>query len=391
MTRKLKIAVYAISKNEEQFVNRFCDSAKDADLILIADTGSTDGTVARAIENGAVVHDICISPWRFDKARDTALALIPRDIDVCISLDLDEVLMDGWRAEIERVWQENTTRLRYQFDWGCGISFMYEKIHHRNGYHWHHPVHEYPRPDGRITEIYAQTNMLLVKHLPDNTKSRGQYMPLLELAVKEDPYCPRNAFYHARELTFYHRWAEAITALNRYLALPGATWITERGYAMRLLGKSHEHLGQTHEASKWYQLATIECPTSREPWIDLSVFAYMQQDWSLSYYSAMKALSIKNKELVYTMDPTAWGEKPYMYASIAAWNLGKFDEARHLNEEALKFAPNDQLLLSNKEAMKGNNDASQRDGSPFEQSRGSMRTSVRSNQRTFETTRANTN
>ena len=49
MTRKLKIAVYAISKNEEEFVNRFCDSAKDADIILIADTGSTDVTFARAI------------------------------------------------------------------------------------------------------------------------------------------------------------------------------------------------------------------------------------------------------------------------------------------------------------------------------------------------------
>lgn len=34
----MKIAVYAISKNEEMFVERFCNSAKDADLILIADT-----------------------------------------------------------------------------------------------------------------------------------------------------------------------------------------------------------------------------------------------------------------------------------------------------------------------------------------------------------------
>ena len=46
----MKIAVYAISKNEEQFVKRFCESAKEADLILIADTGSTDGTVEVAKE-----------------------------------------------------------------------------------------------------------------------------------------------------------------------------------------------------------------------------------------------------------------------------------------------------------------------------------------------------
>jgi len=127
----MKIAVYAISKNEEDFVERFCASAKGADMILIADTGSTDNTVAKAREHGATVVDICITPWRFDKARDAALSLIPKDIDVCISLDLDEIMEPGWREEIERVWQENTTRLRYKFDWGCGISFFYEKIHHR--------------------------------------------------------------------------------------------------------------------------------------------------------------------------------------------------------------------------------------------------------------------
>lgn len=79
-SNKLKICVYAIARNEEQFVERFCASAKDADLILIADTGSEDNTAVKAAECGATVYDICITPWRFDKARDAALALIPRAI-----------------------------------------------------------------------------------------------------------------------------------------------------------------------------------------------------------------------------------------------------------------------------------------------------------------------
>jgi hypothetical protein len=118
--RKPKIAVYAISKNEEMFVKRFCESSKDADLILIADTGSNDKTVELARDCGALVYEININPWRFDKARDAALALIPGDFDICVSLDLDEVLQPGWRAEIERVWKSDTTRLRYKFDWGQG-------------------------------------------------------------------------------------------------------------------------------------------------------------------------------------------------------------------------------------------------------------------------------
>ena len=62
--KPLKICVYAISKNEEKFVQRFCESAKDADLIMIADTGSTDRTVEEAHNCGAVVHNICIKIGR---------------------------------------------------------------------------------------------------------------------------------------------------------------------------------------------------------------------------------------------------------------------------------------------------------------------------------------
>ena len=138
---KLKIAVYAISKNEAQFVERFCASAKDADAIFIADTGSTDDTVELAVKHGAIVHNICITPWRFDLARNAALALVPREYDICISLDLDEVMEPGWREEIERVWQPGITRMEYQFDWGSGIKFLSGKIHSRHGYFWHHPCH----------------------------------------------------------------------------------------------------------------------------------------------------------------------------------------------------------------------------------------------------------
>jgi glycosyltransferase involved in cell wall biosynthesis len=343
----MKIAVYAISKNEEQFVKRFCDSAKDADLILIADTGSTDDTVKTALECGAKVVDICIRPWRFDKARDAALSLIPGDIDVCISLDLDEVLEPGWREEIERVWTKETTRLRYKFDWGCGISFFYEKIHHRHGYYWHHPVHEYPRPDGRITEIYAHTDKLLVSHYPDPTKSRGQYMPLLELAIKEDPYCPRNAFYHARELTFYARWDEAIVALHKYLAMPEATWENERCYAMRLLGKSYSELGNTIEALKWHRRAVAEAPNTREPWVELAMLCYRLSMWNECLAAAESALQIKDKTLVYTMDPSVWTEKPHDLASIAAYHLGLKEKGYQHCLEALKFAPQDSRLLAN--------------------------------------------
>lgn len=345
--KKLKICVYAISKNEEQFVARWAQSAKDADLLLVADTGSTDGTVDACKANGISTHEICITPWRFDHARTASLALVPKDIDICVSLDLDEVLEPGWREEIERVWETNTTRLRYQYRWGEGVQFGYEKIHARHGYYWHHPCHEYPMPDGRAPEVWAHTDKLLVTHHPDPTKSRGQYLDLLALSVKEDPHCPRNAFYYARELSFNRRWDESIKELNRYLALPTATWNHERCYAMRTMATCYEGKGDQTQAETWWLRAAAEVPHTREPWCGLAQLYYAQSRWQECYGAAMRAVGIKNKELVYTISPEAWGAQPHDLAAIAAWNLGLKDDALEQGAIAVELAPDDQRLQEN--------------------------------------------
>lgn len=346
----MKICVYAISKNEEMFVERFCNSAKDADLILIADTGSTDDTVKLAKKHGATVPSICITPWRFDDARNAALAMIPRDFDVCVSLDLDEELQPGWREEIERVWTEGTTRLRYGFDWGAGIVFKYEKIHARHGYRWTHPCHEYPIPY-LINEQYADTDMLMVIHKPDPTKSRGQYLPLLEMSVKEDPNDPRNAFYYARELSFHGQWEKSIEECNRYLALPGANWPNERCYAYRVISRCYDALGNWDAAMSAARQAVIEAPHTREPWCEVAKLAYQRHQWPECYGAAMSALAIEQREWVYTVDPAVWGALPHDYASIAAWHLGLKDEALKQAQLAVEKSPDDERLKRNLEGI----------------------------------------
>ena len=351
--KKLKICVYSISKNEEKFVKRWSDSAKDADLILLADTGSTDRTIEVAEECGVQVHQICITPWRFDHARNASIALIPKDMDICVCIDVDEVLEPGWREEIERVWTDKTTRLRYMFDWGSGIKFQYEKIHARHGYYWHHPCHEYPRPDARITEQYAYTSKLLVSHHPDPTKSRGQYLDLLKLSVTEDPFCPRNAFYYARELSFHCRWEEAIEECKRYLALPSATWHNERCYAYRVMGKSYESLDKQPDAEKAYQMACSEAPMTREPWCELAMLMYKLRRWEECFAYSMRALKIVHREQVYTCDPAVWGHWAHDLAAVSAWEMGIKDIAREQAKLAYELSPNDQRLKSNLEFMQG--------------------------------------
>ena len=348
----MRICVYAISRNEEKFVERFCRAAKDADLILVADTGSTDMTVPmlgdlREKEGiPIVVHHITVKPWRFDLARNAAMTLIPANFDVCISLDLDEELQPGWREEIEKVWTEGTTRLRYKFDWGVGIVFYYEKIHARHGYRWHHPCHEYPTPYG-IDEKYAQSDMLLVIHKPDSTKSRGQYLNLLKMSVEEDPLDPRNAFYYARELSFNSRYDESITECRRYLALPRADWPNERCYAYRTMGRCYAAKGDLAGSEKSFLQAAMEAPNTREPWFELAALMYRQRRWAESLAFILRCLSIKDRELVYTVDPEVWGAQVHDYAAIAAFYLDLKPLAVEHARKAVEMDPHNPRYMNN--------------------------------------------
>ena len=349
----LKIVVYAIAKDESKFAERFCVAAQEADLIFVADTGSTDGTPAICERYHATVAHISIKPWRFDDARNAALAMLPEDFDVCVSLDLDEVLQPGWRQEIERVWElGKTTRLRYGFDWGCGIVFKYEKIHARHGYRWWGSCHEYPIAD-RITEQFADTDMLMVIHKPDPTKSRGQYLDLLRVSIEENPTEPRNAFYYARELSFAGRWQEAIDQCKRFLDLPRATWPNERCYAMRVMARCHSELKQWAQALDWARRACSESEHTREPWCELAKICYMTQRWPECLGAALTALTITNREKLYTVDPAVWGFQPHDWASIAAWNMGLRDVAIEHARKAVAMAPDDMRLRRNLELVTG--------------------------------------
>ncbi len=343
----MKIAVYAISKNEEAFIQRCIESAKDADYFVLADTGSTDQTVRLAREAGATVHEITVSPWRFDHARNAALALVPSDADVCVALDVDEVMEDGWRAEVERAWEPDTTRLRYLFDWGHGIRFMSEKVHTRRGYYWKFPCHENLVADARIVEKYAATDKLLITHHADPAKSRSQYLDLLRVGAEEFPTDPRTAFYYGRELFFHGSPKDAIQELSRYLELPTATWKDERSAVMRYIGKAFKALGDVNQSSSWFQCAAREAPYRREPWLDIAGNAYEAAAWVECLWAVQQALAIEEGQDSWLSEPTAWSARPYDLAAVASYRLGKYAEAILWGERAVALAPQDERLSNN--------------------------------------------
>ena len=338
----MRIAVYTIAKNEEQFVASWYESAKEADYLLIADTGSTDDTVAKARELGITVHSISVVPWRFDDARNASLHLLPADIDYCIALDMDEVLQPGWRKELEKA---TTTRPRYKYTWSWvdgkpGLQYNGDKIHTRQGYRWKHPVHEV-----LVTDRMDETQEVIgleIHHHPDETKSRGQYFPLLELSTKEDPWDDRNAFYLGREYFFYKRYGDASKELRRHLSLPKAVWPPERAASMRYLAKT-----EPENTREWLEKAIAESPGRREALVELAQYFYIREDWQNCYWRALDAIAIEEKPLDYLCEEFAWNELPYDLAAISAYRLGFKEEALKYGEKAAELAPTNERLQRN--------------------------------------------
>lgn len=349
----MKVVVYAIAKNEEMFARRWYESMKEADEIYVLDTGSSDNTVKLLKEMGVNVVERDINPWRFDVARNVSLELVPDDTDICVCTDLDEVFERGWRSEIEKVWGSGINRLRYVYNWSLDenkkpiISFYGEKIHSRHNYKWIHPVHEVLCFNGN-DEKFCLSNDVVLNHFPDSSKSRGSYLPLLELSVKEEPNDDRNMHYLGREYMYYSRWNDCIDTLIEHLKMPSATWKDERCASMRFIARSYFNLGRYEEAKIWLKKAINEAPYLREPYVEMAILEYHLGNHLEVIKNCTLALSIKENKMSYINEKFCWDYTIDDLLSISYYNLGIYDISLYYVDRALLYEKDNVRLRNNK-------------------------------------------
>ena len=354
---KYKICVYAISKNEEKFVYRWMDSVSEADEVYVLDTGSTDKTVEKLRKRGANVIVKEINPWRFDVARNESLKLVPEDTDICVCIDIDEVFEKGWRKKLEELWNDDITRLRYNYNWSFdeygnpAVNFYIEKIHKRNNYKWTHPVHEVlSYSNGK--EKFLTTDEITVNHYPDSTKSRSSYLPLLELSVKEDPDDDRNMHYLGREYMFYGKWNESIDTLIKHLNMPKATWKDERCASMRFIARCYTNLKRYDEAKMWLDKAINEAPYLRDPYVERALLEYQLNNWNKVEEYCLKALKLDKNTKSYINEPFSYNHTIYDLLSLSYYYNKKYDLALKYVNKALEMSPNDERMKKNREIIK---------------------------------------
>lgn len=354
-----KICVYAICKNESKFVETWLDSMQEADYIVVLDTGSEDNTVELLKKDPRVtrVRQKKIIPWRFDVARNESMKLIPKDADILVCTDFDEVFEKGWADVLRESWKDDTTRIYYTYAWSHNSVgepenvFKYDKIHTRD-YHWIYPVHEVLtaiNPDFKEHGLDAGEHIYL-HHYPDKSKGRAYYFDLLEKSVEENPDDSHARMLYAREFLVRKENERALEEYLKVLKMRDVNMPNKRLVLLSCLlqvALIYEELKNYDEAIWYCQEFIKENPTYREPYLIMAEMYNTMKMYTLAESCVKAALEYGTHKYDWVEKANTWLGWPNDVLSVAQFYLGKVDEAIENSNLALKHAPDDVRLLKN--------------------------------------------
>jgi glycosyltransferase involved in cell wall biosynthesis len=300
------ICVYAIMRDEAHNVDEWVHNVRDADHVFVLDTGSQDGTLDYLNEFKVEIQSAVFEPFRFDDARNTALALAP-PASLYLRLDADERLPEDWRDQLSTL-PPDTRRARFRVRahpdtathslWG---QHTRDDLHARNGFRWQYPTHEVltgPPPSCDLPDF-------IITHLgaPFGTKRSHHLSNLQTLldAVVEYPDSARMRFYLARELVYRGDWNSARAQLTLFLSTFPNHFPAERAEAFRLLASID------FNPERWLLHAIAESPERREPFSDLARL-YLKLDSPVRALSFYHEARLRTDDSLYTTDPQAWGQ-----------------------------------------------------------------------------------
>lgn len=337
----MKIAVYALARNEAKHATAWAESCREADVRIVTDTGSTDDTVALLEAAGVTVRTGNVVPWRWDEAHNLSLHHVPADVDVCVRLDLDERILPGWREAIEEEYGKdgaNCLVYRYVYsrkpDGQPHTTFLLDRVHARSGFVWRQATHEgLICWDGEKKQRFAPR--LEIEHHRDPGKRHSTDLKLLQVAVKESPNDARAWWYFARELDYVGS-PTAAGAFADYLAKPGGT-ATERAYALRVLARLTSQEEYLHRAAS-------EAPHEADAWERLALCYYHRGDWERVLTFARAAIACGATS--HATDPFARA-RAHELASIALWQTGQRPDALPHAREAAAGLEHDERVVAN--------------------------------------------
>ena len=380
MSKYYKIAIYTICKNESKFVEKWFESMSEADYICVLDTGSEDNTYELLHQMKEKYESLpdddprkckvflgqqVYIPWRFDVSRNDSLKLCPEDTDIFMSTDLDELLQPGWAKPLREKWDpDKYERAMYRYTWSHlnngapGRIFNYDKIHGKHML-WKFPVHECLCHEENLSTTFQMSkyldlrNDIMLEHWPDKTKSRGSYLPLLELRAKEYPEDTWGLMYLAHEYSYRKMYTKSIDVINDIISRKEYPTFTpvERSSCYLFRGDDYKALGDESKALADYNEALKIDPTLREPYLKIASLFVDMKLYDAAIEFAKKAIEKGVRHYSWIEKDHSWSFEPYDIMAIAAFYGGHKRDALAYATKAYSYDSENQRLKDNIESI----------------------------------------
>lgn len=375
----VKLALNTIVKNESHCILGMLEAAaKITDLIVILDTGSTDGTqdIIRNFgkENNIPTYVFDRPFDAFDKSRTFGMEKL-REVVKELGWNLNEVW--GWWCDADEKIIVDTKFDKRQFNKDLFmINTRIGSMEYTRNTFWrtslpfefYGPIHEYiicKEPNitsGLATDIYVDVKMIGNSWTQDVSMKYISHSHILEKYIAEDRSDPRWIFYTAqsyhdsscmkdnrdeneerlrRSLKYYRE------RVNRADGYP-----EERYYSQLRIGTIMKMLEMPWEESLQELLKAYAMDPLRGESIKTIVDYYVEvNEWNLAYlYSKFLKVNFQNnnpypKRLLF-IDNSLYAWKILEIHSIICLYIGKIDEAKENYKDLLDVIKNNPELFS---------------------------------------------
>jgi len=238
----MKLSVCMIVKNEEVMLDGALESVKDADEIIVCDTGSTDKTIAIAKQYTDKIYTDFTWCDDFSAARNHANSKATGDWILVI--DADERVAEGSMTLVRKAIEQADRAIDCRVVAVNSSQVFYNIRIYRNcpEVFWVKPIHNHlsvaadSRCEAMVSFGYSPA------HLDDPDRA----LRILSSFIEANPECGRERYYLAREYFYRKDYPTCVRLLEEYVLM--STHVAERADAYLMLARCKWYLRKGEEA-----------------------------------------------------------------------------------------------------------------------------------------------
>lgn len=237
------ISAVICCKNEESLIGRCLESIKNADEIIVLDSGSQDGTldVVRKYTDKIIMSYI----WDDDFSSMQNHAKSFATCDWIISVDSDEYVVDFNEVRKAIELGKDMIRVKMIAEGGNRLEFGFGRLFRNSpDIFWVQPIHKHLNIPGEGEEVGNVS--IVFGWSPAHNNDPDRALRILEKTVAAEAEPGRNLYYLGREYWYKGRCAEATATLGRYVQI--SNWPAEKAEAFLIMSMAYSRQGMDEDA-----------------------------------------------------------------------------------------------------------------------------------------------